>query len=96
MRPTSLVNTWINRLWLSRTLFAISRIFRFASDPVPEAALFKRKAEALAVAQALERGRRKRARGLLVIQVKKTKRGVRVLEGVHVDGRAWKPKLRRN
>jgi hypothetical protein len=62
---------------------------------VPEAALFKRKSEALAVAVALERRRRKRNRGLQVIQVKKTKRAVRILEQVRVDGRAWKPKLRR-
>jgi hypothetical protein len=68
----------------------------FVMNEIPEAALFKRKAEALAVAQALERGRRKRARGLQVIQVKKTKRGVLILEGVHVDGRTWKPKLRQN
>ena len=68
----------------------------FVMNEIPDAALFKRKAEALAVTRALERGQRKRARGLQVIQVKKTKRGVRLLEGVHVDRRTWKPKLRRN
>ena len=67
----------------------------FAMNEIPDAALFKRKAEALAVARVLERRRRKRASGLQVIQVKKTKRAVRILEEVHLDGRAWKPKLSR-
>jgi hypothetical protein len=67
----------------------------FAMNEIPDAALFKRKAEALAVARVLERRRRNSARGLQVIQVKKTKRAVRILEQVHVDSRAWKPKLRR-
>jgi hypothetical protein len=67
----------------------------FVINEIPETALFKRKAEALAVARVLVRRRRKGARGLQVIQVKKTKRAVRILEEVHVDGRTWKPKLRR-
>jgi hypothetical protein len=67
----------------------------FAMNEIPKAALFKRKTEALAVARTLERRRRKRNKGLQVIQVKKTKRAVRILEQVRVDGRAWKPKLRR-
>ena len=67
----------------------------FVMNEIPDTALFKRKAEALAVAQALERGQRQGARGLQVIQVKKTKRSVHILEEVHVDGRTWKPKLRR-
>jgi hypothetical protein len=67
----------------------------FVMNEIPDAALFKRKAEALAVARALEHGQRKRGKGLQVIQVKKTPRAVRILEAVHVDGRAWKPKLRR-
>ncbi len=67
----------------------------FVMNEIPDTALFKRKAEALAVARALERRQRKRTRGLQVIQVKKTPRAVRILEEVHVDGRAWKPKLRR-
>lgn len=67
----------------------------FVMNEIPEATLFKRKPEALAVARVLERRRVKRARGLQVIQVKKTKRAVRILEEVHVDGRTWKPKLRR-
>jgi hypothetical protein len=65
----------------------------FVMNEIPDTALFKRKAEALA--QALERGQRQGARGLQVIQVKKTKRSVHILEEVHVDGRTWKPKLRR-
>jgi len=67
----------------------------FVMNEIPDAALFKRKGEALAVARVLERRQRKRGRGLQVIQVKKTKRGVRILEEVEVDGRTWKPKLRR-
>jgi hypothetical protein len=67
----------------------------FVMNEIPDTALFKRKAEALAVAQALERGQRQGARELQVIQVKKTKRSVHILEEVHVDGRTWKPKLRR-
>jgi hypothetical protein len=67
----------------------------FVMNEIPDTALFKRKAEALAVAQALERGQRQGARGLQVIQIKKTKRSVHILEEVHVDGRTWKPKLRR-
>ncbi len=67
----------------------------FTMNEIPETACFKRKAEALAVAEALERRRRKRTRDLQIIKVKKTKRGVRVLEAVEVDGRTWKPKLRR-
>jgi hypothetical protein len=67
----------------------------FVMNEIPETALFKRKAEALAVARVLERRRRKRARGLQVIQVKKTNRAVRIFEEVHLVGRTWKPKLRR-
>jgi hypothetical protein len=44
----------------------------FVMNEIPDTALFKRKAEALAVAQALERGQRQGARGLQVIQIKKT------------------------
>lgn len=67
----------------------------FVMNEIPETALFKRKAEALAVARVLELRQRKKARGLQVIQVKKTKRAVRILEQVRVDDRSWKPKLRR-
>ena len=81
---------------LSFSLFYCPSDGVFVMNEIPDAALFKRKAEALAVTRALERGQRKRAIGLQVIQAKKTKRRVRLLEGVHVDGRTWKPKLRRN
>lgn len=67
----------------------------FVMNKIPDTALFKRKAEALALARALECGQPKRARRLQVIQVKKTERSVRILEEVHVDGRTWRPKLRR-
>ena len=67
----------------------------FVMNEIPDTALFKRKAEALALARALKCGQPKRARRLRVIQVKKTKRSVRILEEVQVDGRTWKPKLRR-
>jgi hypothetical protein len=77
------------------SLFYCSSDGMFVMNEIPDTALFKRKAEALAVAQALERGQRQGAKGLQVIQVKKTKRSVHILEEVHVDGRTWKPKLRR-
>jgi hypothetical protein len=67
----------------------------FVMNEIPDTARSKRKAEALALARALECGQPKRARRLRVIQVKKTKRSVRILEEVQVDGRIWKPKLRR-
>jgi hypothetical protein len=67
----------------------------FVMNEIPEAALFKRKAEALAVARAMERRRRKGRNDLQVIQVKKTKGAVRVLDRVRIGGRNWKPKLRR-
>ncbi len=67
----------------------------FAMNEIPDAALFKRKGEALAVARALERRGRRRATGLQVIRVEKTKRVVRILEEVRVDGRTRKPKLKR-
>jgi hypothetical protein len=55
----------------------------FVMNEIPDTALFKRKAEALALARALECGQPRRARGLQVIQVKKTKRSVHILEEVH-------------
>jgi hypothetical protein len=69
----------------------------------PEA-LFKRRAEAEAVARILDRDQAKRVRGkrvprsLQVIAVKKTKGGVRILEEVSdpwQKGARWKPVLRR-
>jgi hypothetical protein len=71
----------------------------YTMNEIPVGALFKRKAEALAVANVLERGRPKRVRkSLRVIAVKKTKRGVRVLEEIEdpwQKGERWKPVLRR-
>jgi len=71
----------------------------YIMNEIPEAAMFKRKAEAIAVAKVLERGKRKRARKFLqVIAVKKTKRGVRILDQVADPwnkGAMWKPALRR-
>ena len=71
----------------------------YVMNEIPEAAMFKRKAEAVAVAKVLDRGRRKRARrSLQVIAVRKTKRGVRVLEEVAdpwKKGQLWKPVIRR-
>ena len=66
----------------------------FVMNEIPETALFKRKVEALAVARALERRRRRRTGGLQVIEVKKTKTAVRIVQPVHVHGRSWKPKLK--
>ncbi len=71
----------------------------YMMNEIPVGAMFKRKAEALAVAKVLERRRRKGSRkSLLVIAVKKTKRGVKVLEEVADPwnkGERWKPVLRR-
>jgi hypothetical protein len=66
----------------------------FVMNEIPDLALFKRKTEALCVAQVLERRLSKPGGGLQIIQVKKTKRGVRILGHVRSDGRTWKPKLR--
>lgn len=65
----------------------------FVMNEIPEAALFKRRVEALAVARALEHRRRRRTGGLQVIEVKKTKTAVRIVQTVRVQGRSWKPKL---
>ena len=71
----------------------------YVMNEIPVGAMFKRKAAALAVAKVLDRGRRKGTqRSLLVIAVKKTKRGVKVLEEVAdpwSKGERWKPVLRR-
>lgn len=66
----------------------------FVMNEIPEAALFKRKVEALAVARALDHRRRRRTGGLQVIEIKKTKTAVRIVQPVHVQGRSWKPKLK--
>ena len=80
-------------------LYYLPESGNYIMNEIPVEAMFKRKAEALAVAKVLDRGRRKRARReLQVIAVKKSKRGVRILAEV-VDpwnkGKRWKPVLRR-
>jgi hypothetical protein len=75
----------------------------YIMNEIPPEAMFKRKAEAVAVAKVLDRGRPSRTRkrvpkSLQVIAVKKTKRGVRILEEVSDPwnkGQRWKPSLRR-
>ena len=71
----------------------------YIMNQIPPEAMFKRKAEAMAVAKVLDGGRRKGARkSLQVIAVKKTKRGVKILEEVADPwnkGERWKPALRR-
>jgi hypothetical protein len=71
----------------------------YIMNEIPEGSLFKRKAEAVAVAKVLERGRREvRRKTLQVVAVRKTKRGVRILEEVTdpLNKRErWKPVLRR-
>jgi hypothetical protein len=71
----------------------------YIMNEIPEAAMFKRKPEALAVAKVLERGRKRRMRkSLQVIAVRKTANGVRILEEVEdpwQKGKRWKPSLRR-
>jgi hypothetical protein len=68
-------------------------------NEIPVEAMFKRRAEAAAVAKVLDRGRPKKVRrDLQVIAVKKLKRGVRILEDVADPwhrGKRWKPVLRR-
>src|SRR3990172_5792303 len=71
----------------------------YIMNEIPERAMFKRKAEAVAVAKVLDRGRRKRVKkSLQVIDVRKTKGGGRVLEEVADPWNRrerWKPVLRR-
>jgi predicted XRE-type DNA-binding protein len=68
----------------------------FVGDEKPGAALFKRKAEAEAVLRVLEGRRSKKSRDLQVLEVKQTKKAVRIV-GTVVDffGRPWKPRLKR-
>ena len=59
--------------------------------------LFKRKAEAQAVAKVLNGSKRKK--DVQVIAIRKTKKGFRVLDSVadpHHPKQSWKPKLERN
>ena len=80
-------------------LYYLPESGNYIMNEIPVEAMFKRKAEALAVAKVLERGRPKRTRkSLQVIAVKKTKGGVKVLEEVAdpwQKGERWKPVLRR-
>jgi hypothetical protein len=98
-------------------LYYLPESGNYIMNEIPVEALFKRKAEARAVAEVLDRDRhqesnRRRAVGgvvkrgrrrtprrtLQVIAVKKTKRGVRILDEVADPwnkGQHWKPALRR-
>jgi hypothetical protein len=85
-------------------LYYLPESGNYIMNEIPAEALFKRKAEAEAVANVLERGRPKRVHGkrmprsLRVIAVKKTKGGVRILNEVAdpwEKGKRWKPVLRR-
>ena len=72
----------------------------FIMNEIPDSCLFKRKTEALAVAK-LVAGRRKkrRARSLQVIAIRKTKTGVRILQDVSDPWHPkqhWRPVLRRH
>lgn len=67
----------------------------FVMNEITPACLFKRKAEAQAVAKLLERRRSKKTRShIQVIAVKKTKAGVRILDEVTDPwnpSKTWKP-----
>jgi hypothetical protein len=76
------------------TLFYCPSDGMFIMNEIPDGAMFKRKAEAVAVARVLE-GRRRKRGSLQVIKVKKTRRRVQVLDEVRAFGRVWKPSLRR-
>ena len=85
-------------------LYYLPESGNYIMNEIPVEALFKRKAEAEAVAKVLERDRPKRSggkrlpRSLRVIAVKKTRGGVRILDEVDdpwEKGKRWKPALRR-
>jgi hypothetical protein len=71
----------------------------FIMNEIPDEALFKRRAVAVAVARVVEGRRRRRLRGSLqVIAVRKTKKGIRILEKVRSpwgQRDRWKPALRK-
>jgi hypothetical protein len=70
----------------------------YVMNEIPDGALFKRKAEAQAVAKILDRGRKHRIASLQVIAVRKTKRGIQFIEHVTdpwKKSKRWKPKLQR-
>lgn len=78
-------------------LYYVPSDAHFAMNHLPPESLFKRKAEALAVAKIVQ-GRRKKPRkhDLQVIAVKKTKNGFKILDEVvdpHRPGKTWKPRL---
>jgi hypothetical protein len=80
-------------------LYYLPESGNYIMNEIPAEAMFKRKAEALAVAKVLERGRRKgRRKSLQVIAVKKTKRSIKILDDVADPwnkGERWRPVLRR-
>ena len=80
-------------------LYYLPESGNYIMNEIPVEAMFKRKAEALAVARVLDRGRRNGTRkSLQVIAVRKTKLGVKILEEVADPwnkGERWKPVLRR-
>lgn len=71
----------------------------YTMNEIPDRALFKRRAEAQAVAKVLDRSRKRRSgKSLQVVAVRKTKKGVQFLELVTSPWnkrQGWKPKLRR-
>jgi hypothetical protein len=71
----------------------------YVMNEIPDSALFKRKAEAQAVAKVLDRGRRRKVRkSLQVVAVRKTKRRIQFVEQVASPlnkHERWTPKLRR-
>jgi hypothetical protein len=71
----------------------------FVMNEILPSCLFKRKAEADAVAAVLESRRKgRRARGLQVMAVRKTKTGVRIIDPIRdpfKPNSRWKPELRR-
>ena len=71
----------------------------YIMNEIPEAALFKRKNEAMAVVKVIEQTRRKKRirKSLQVIAVRKTNRGVQILDKVTSPWNSrqrWKPILK--
>jgi len=72
----------------------------FIMNEIPDSCMFKRKAEALAIAKIVDGRRKRRSPGRLqVIAIRKTKKGVRILDHI-LDAmdpkKHWKPTLRRS
>lgn len=78
-------------------LYYVPSDAHFAMNHLPPECLFKRKAEAVAVAKIVQgRMKKRRKHDLQVIAVKKTKNGFKILDEVvdpHDPGKTWKPKL---